>query len=104
MSTSPINPFLPRTELTQQVQKPAKELGSATGEGGFADMLKDAIQDVNKMQNESDQKIASLLKGESQDLHDTILAVQQADSSFRLMMQVRNKIVEAYKEISRSGM
>lgn len=70
----------------------------------FSSVLKDAIKDVNRMQNDSDTKIGSLLKGESQDIHGTILAVQQADTSFKLMMQVRNKIVEAYKEISRSGM
>jgi flagellar hook-basal body complex protein FliE len=70
----------------------------------FEEVLKGAISDVNKLQNSSDKQVTSLLKGESQDLHGTILAVQQADTSFKLMMQVRNKIVEAYKEIARSGM
>lgn len=70
----------------------------------FDDVLKGAINDVNKLQSGADNKITSLFKGESQDLHGTILAVQQADTSFKMMMQVRNKIVEAYKEISRTGM
>ncbi len=97
-----INPLLPRPELTPQGPKAAEK--SVTGDKSFSDVLKDAIQDVNRLQNDSDQKIGSLLKGESQDVQATILAVQQADSSFRMMMQVRNKIVEAYREISRSGM
>ncbi len=97
-----LNPLLPRPELTLQGPKPADK--SATGGQGFTQVLENAIKDVNRLQNDSDQKIGSLLKGETQDLHATILAVQQADSSFKMMMQVRNRIVEAYKEISRSGM
>ncbi len=101
MSINVINPLL-KPELTQQGPKNADK--NVTSDMSFEDVLKDAIKDVNRLQNDSDQKIGSLLKGESQDLHATILAVQQADSSFRMMMQVRNKIVEAYKEISRSAM
>jgi len=96
-----IKPIIPNTELTGQSQFEGSEKGKA-GQS-FKDVLRDAIEDVNKLQNDSDQKIASLLKGESQDMHATILAVQQADTSFKMMMQVRNKIVEAYKELSRSG-
>ena len=98
-----LNPLLPRTELTPQGPA-SKAGGGVTGGASFEDTLKNAIQEVNKLQNDSDEKIAGLMKGENQDLHGTILAVQQADSSFRMMMQVRNKIVEAYKEISRTGM
>ncbi len=95
-----VNPIFPNPEFTGKGQ-----IGGDKGKQGqdFKDVLQDAINDVNKLQNESDQKIASLLKGESQDLHATILAVQQADTSFKMMMQVRNKIVEAYKELSRGG-
>ena len=97
-----INPLIPQHfELTPQ----KLQLGSADNAGtDFQAVLKNAINDVNKLQNDSDQKIGQLLKGESKDLHGTILAVQQADTSFKMMMQVRNKIVEAYKEISRTGM
>ena len=95
------NPLLPRPELTRT----PSQLDDNKGDGeSFTDVLSAAIKEVNKLQNDSDQKIGSLLKGESQDLHGTVLAVQQADTSFKMMMQVRNKIVEAYKEISRSGM
>lgn len=92
--------------LTSPSLTPQKtQIGPGAGsKSDFSSVLKDAIKDVNRMQNDSDTKIGSLLKGESQDIHGTILAVQQADTSFKLMMQVRNKIVEAYKEISRSGM
>lgn len=96
-----INPLF-RNSLEFTPQKSQK---AEVSEGkSFDEVLKGAINDVNNLQAESDNKISSLLKGESQDLHGTILAVQQADTSFKLMMQVRNKIVEAYKEISRTGM
>lgn len=88
-------------ELTPQKSQSAVD--SARSQS-FEEVLKGAISDVNNLQISSDKQVTSLLKGESQDLHGTILAVQQADTSFKLMMQVRNKIVEAYKEISRSGM
>ena len=98
-----INPLFPNPEL-QPLGGLAKAETALGGGEGFADVLKTAIRDVNQLQQDSDQKIGSLLKGESQDLHGTVLAVQQADTSFKMMMQVRNKIVEAYKEISRTGM
>ena len=96
-----INPLLPNPELTISPSQLGKSKESSDS---FSDVLTSAIKEVNKAQNDSDQKIGSLLKGESQDLQGTVLAVQQADTSFRMMMQVRNKIVEAYKEISRTGM
>ena len=72
-------------------------------DGSFGDMLQKAISDVNQLQKDADTQIKELITGESQDMHKTIMAVQQADTSFKVMMQVRNKIIEAYKEISRSS-
>jgi flagellar hook-basal body complex protein FliE len=100
-----IDPLLSQQlKLTPQVEQVKQKTTGDVEGADFQEVLKNAINDVNDMQNESDRKITGLLKGESKDIHGTILAVQQADTSFKLMMQVRNKIVEAYKEISRSGM
>ena len=96
-----INPLLPRTDSVLETDKLKPKVAENKS---FEDVLKNAIQEVNRLQTDSDEKMGSLLKGESQDLHGTILAVQQADTSFKMMMQVRNRIVEAYREISRSGM
>jgi flagellar hook-basal body complex protein FliE len=63
--------------------------------------LKDAISTVNEVQKQSDQQIQKLMTGESKDLHTTVIAMQKADLSFQMMMQVRNKIVQAYQEIMR---
>jgi flagellar hook-basal body complex protein FliE len=73
-----------------------------TEEGGsFGDMLKSAISTANELQKQSDVEIQKLMTGETQDLHTTMIAVQKADLSFQMMMQVRNKIVQAYQEIMR---
>jgi flagellar hook-basal body complex protein FliE len=73
----------------------------AVGGASFGQVLKDSLAQVNTLQHEADTAIQSLATGGQATLHDTMLAVQQADLSFRLMMQVRNKIVEAYQEVLR---
>jgi flagellar hook-basal body complex protein FliE len=68
---------------------------------GFSQVLEDSINKVNALQLEADEAIKSFAKGESKDIHSTMIAVQKADISFQLMMQIRNKLVEAYQEIMR---
>ncbi len=77
--------------------------GRAGGPGGpgFVDSLKSAIGNVNDAQREAGQAVDALMTGETQDIHRTMVALQQADVSFQLMMQVRNKLVAAYEEIQR---
>ena len=77
-----------------------KENASAEG-GCFKVMLKGSIEDVNQLQTEADRSIERLIAGESKNLHETMIAMEKADISFRLMMEVRNKIIEAYNEIMR---
>jgi flagellar hook-basal body complex protein FliE len=91
----PIDPNLRLPEL-RPPQKPGNEQP-----GGFGEILKDAISTVNELAKQSDTEIQKLMTGESQDLHSTVIAMQKADVSFQMMMQVRNKIVQAYQEIMR---
>lgn len=71
------------------------------GGPAFGDVLKDSLAQVNALQQEADGAIRSLATGGTATLHDTMLALQKAELSFKLMMQVRNKIVEAYQEVLR---
>lgn len=71
------------------------------GASGFVDSLKSAIGKVNDTQMEAGRAVEALMTGETQDLHRTMVALQQADVSFQLMMQIRNKLVAAYEEIQR---
>jgi flagellar hook-basal body complex protein FliE len=80
----------------------AARAGSAgKSEGGFAAVLKGSLTEVNQLQKKADAAITALASGEKANLHETMIAMEQADLSFRLMMQVRNKIIEAYQEIMR---
>jgi flagellar hook-basal body complex protein FliE len=91
----PLNPKLQVPEI-----RAPRNQGSEQGTG-FGEILKDAISTVNELQKQSDQEMQKLMTGESQDLHTTVIAMQKADLSFQMMMQVRNKIVQAYQEIMR---
>ncbi len=80
---------------------PEKTEKSDDKKGSFGGMLKGAIGEVNQLQNKADASIEQLIAGESKNLHETMIAMEKADISFRLMMEVRNKIIEAYQEVMR---
>lgn len=67
----------------------------------FLGSLKDAISSINDAQMGASQAVEALVTGQSNNIHQTMVALQQADVSFQLMMQVRNKLVTAYEEIQR---
>ncbi|HTJ87840.1 MAG TPA: flagellar hook-basal body complex protein FliE [Terriglobales bacterium] len=70
-------------------------------EWGFVETLRGAIDEAEQLQGTADAKVSGLLQGNGMDVHSAMIAVEKADLSFQLMMQVRNKIVSAYQEISR---
>ena len=69
--------------------------------GSFGSTLRDAIGEVENLQAQAEQQVSALVQGDGQDVHGAMIAVERADLSFQLMMQVRNKIVNAYQEIAR---
>lgn len=90
------------------VTSAAIELGSqgqsvSQGQPGknFMDVLKDSMDQVNVNQHQADEAIKELVAGRSKNIHETMLTIERADTSLKLMMQVRNKILDAYKEIMR---
>ena len=89
--------------LTNAVSNPASGAARADDEktGGFGQMLKDSIAEVNRLHLEADQAIQDLAAGKATDIHKTMIAMEKAEVSFQLMMQVRNKVVAAYQEIMR---
>ena len=72
---------------------------AATGSASFKDMLLDSIQEVNSMQQEADQAVEGLMTGQNVNPAEVLTAVQKADMAFRMMMQIRNKLVQAYDEV-----
>jgi flagellar hook-basal body complex protein FliE len=72
---------------------------AASGTGSFKDLLLHSIDEVNSMQQSADQAVEQLATGGDVSPAEVLTAVQKADIAFRLMMQIRNKIVQAYQEI-----
>ncbi|HTY83637.1 MAG TPA: flagellar hook-basal body complex protein FliE [Silvibacterium sp.] len=67
----------------------------------FHDLLHGAMDEVQQLSGDAEGKVAGVLAGNGSDVHSALIAVEKADLSFQLMMQVRNKIVSAYEEIAR---
>lgn len=84
-------------------QQTGRSIGpdKSESEGQFGGVLKNAIDQVQQLQSSAEQQVAELLKGQRGDVHNVVIAVEKADVAFQLMMQVRNKIVNAYQEISK---
>src|SRR5258708_3734105 len=74
---------------------------AVTSQPGFRNVLHSAIDDIQQLEGQAETKVAGVLAGNGADVHSALIAVEKADLSFQLMMQVRNKIVSAYEEISR---
>jgi len=83
--------MMPSTTATKQQPSTA----------AFGKLLNEAIQQVNDVENTSQGELQKFLSNES-DLHSVMIALEKADLSFQMMMQVRNKIVQAYQEIMKS--
>ncbi len=65
----------------------------------FKDTLMGEVQRVNELQKDSEQAIADLMTGERSDLEGVLLATEKADTAFRTLLAVRNKVLDAYSEI-----
>jgi flagellar hook-basal body complex protein FliE len=62
-------------------------------------LLNQAVLQVDKLSKDADAKMQALATGRSHNLHETMIATEKADLALRLMVQVRNKVIDAYQEI-----
>lgn len=69
-------------------------------ETSFGDVLKDTINKVNDVQVNANEKIEGLIKGDDITMHDVMLSMQESQISMQLMLEVRNKLYDAYKELT----
>ena len=70
----------------------------------FASLLKESINKVNELQLNAEAAIEKLAKGEVKDLHQVLVAIEEANLAFMTMMQIRNKLIDAYQELMRLQM
>ena len=76
--------------------QPARKPG---GGADFTSALQGAIEQVEKSRENAADSVQRLLRGENDELHETVLATQKAELQFDMFLQVRNKVVNAYQEV-----
>jgi len=81
--------------------QPGKSLEAAPAEKSFKDVLVGEIEKVNHLQKEADRAIESLATGQTENIAEVLGAVKKAEIAFDMLMEVRNKVVDAYQEIMR---
>ena len=98
MSISSINtPFI----SPQSTQYPVIDSKAPSGEVPFADMVKGLIKDTDQQQIQAQDGVRQLVTGEADSIHDVVLTTSRADLAFRLMMEIRNRLIASYQEVMR---
>jgi flagellar hook-basal body complex protein FliE len=102
---SPLNAVGPVTphERTHAARSAGKADG-AKEKSGFGELLDGAVKNVDDLQSNAERSVVGLTTGEVEDVHQVMIAMNEADLAFRMMLEVRNKLVEAYKEVARLQM
>lgn len=96
-------PVQPRPELRPpNVVGPEMPAQAPGGVGKpFTEYLAEQVKQVNGLQKEADTTVASVATGQSNNVHEMMIALDKADVSFRMLTRVRNKMLDAYQEIMR---
>lgn len=92
-------------DMQAQMQPPTNATNSAQTEESpgqsFMDHLMSGVNEVNSMHLKADDMAVDLATGKNQNIHETMLAASQAELGFNFMVQIRNKVLEAYQEVMR---
>ncbi len=87
--------------ILEQQEKPEQSKRTEGEKASFRETLENFVNEVNELQRSAEDATQNLVTGDVQNIHQVMLAMNEADTSFRLMMEMRNKILEAYREIMR---
>jgi flagellar hook-basal body complex protein FliE len=96
-----VSDFTIYNNIPRVIPAPSGVPAPTEAKGSFGGLLRDAIQQVNALENTSQGELQKFANDQG-DLHTVMLALEKADLSFQMMMQVRNKFVQAYQEIMRT--
>ena len=69
----------------------------------FSKVIGELVNDVDKLHKNAESTTEKLITGELEDVHQVVMAMEEAQTSFKLLMEVRNKMIEAYKEIMKTS-
>jgi flagellar hook-basal body complex protein FliE len=95
-----INPIVAGLTRMADVQ-PSLQPPMGPGSLSFKEVVKDFLADTNKAQLGADNMITKAIAGEINDVHTVMVAVTKAETSLRLMLEIRNRLMSAYQEIMR---
>lgn len=90
-----------KISLLSKVVTPSVEKTEASNTD-FSKILKESLEEVNDMQVKGDRAMADIATGEVKDLHQAAIAINKAETSMKMMLEIRNKALSAYKEIART--
>jgi flagellar hook-basal body complex protein FliE len=101
----PIRPGDVFSPTQLNIAKPASSEGPSiiAPENAFTEKLREAVQQVNELPQQGEQVAKDYADGKQNDLHGTMVSMAQADISLRMVANVRNRAIEAYREIMRMG-
>lgn len=85
-----------------QSQNKQKNAGNTQIGDEFNQLLKNSIADLDKTQKQAEAAMTDIATGQVKDLHQAAIAINKAESSMKFMLEVRNKAINAYKEITRT--
>jgi len=74
-----------------------------TSASGFADSLKQALNAVDELQHDSEAAQIAYSRNDDVELHDVLIKIEEAEVAFKTMMEIRNKLIDAYREVMRMG-
>ena len=93
---NPIGPIWQQGQVDKQKGVKPQEDGAS-----FKETLQGFLKDVNSMQVKADQSIEKMAAGEITDVHQVMSTVEEANVAFNMMMEIRNKVMDAYQEVMR---
>ena len=98
-----VKPFVLPVEAEFPLKTGSVRAGKASNTPPFAEVLKSGILKVNQLQIDADNLTNRLALGEVEDISQVSIAVEKAELALRLMVQIRDKMVDMYQQISRMG-
>ncbi|MGL5328090.1 MAG: flagellar hook-basal body complex protein FliE [Peptostreptococcaceae bacterium] len=90
-----------RSVVENVSQKVSKNNDNVNAGNDFSKVIGDMVNKVDDSQINADNKIQGLIKGEDVSMHEVMLSMQESQLSMQLLIEMRNKLVEAYQEINR---
>jgi len=98
---SQINSGLSTADILKQKSGPTL---NTSGGASFGDVLKQSMNETNTLHEKSEKAMADMATGQVKDLHQAALAIGKAEVNMKTMLEVRNKAINAYKELLRTQM